>query len=200
MSEISQAVTQEDPGVVAQRLAREKALENAAARKKAREKLEGGAKAAKDAQTGLVTLSDGRKVRPWAAFKDTKVGDFTHVDPKFVKKDDDGDFCVRWIRHLDNAGNPSTAEMDRMAQFGFEVVRGADGKPLVRDELTAMQAPAGCLAAYLVACARPGSMILEEAADNLRDVIKDVNRKAGRRVVEFITDDQDGVEDPWGSS
>lgn len=198
MSESSQAVAVKDPGVVAQERARAMAQANADAKKKAREKLDGGAKAAKDETTGRITLSDGRKVRPWAAFKDTKVGDFTYVDPKLIKKDEDGLYHVAWFRHLDNAGNPSTTEMDRMARFGYEVIRGENGQPLSRDELTAMQAPAGAYAAYLVSCAKPGSLVLDEAADEMREAIRDLNKKAGKRVVDFVVDEQDGVEDPWG--
>lgn len=201
MSEQIQQGVGGDPSALAHEMSLQLAAKAEEQREKHRRKLAKAAKAKADADLGTVLLEDEngqlRPVVPMTAFLNVARGDFAKIPDELIKTDPVyGKYCTHWVRHLDNFGEPSDTEIEERKRFGYEVILKPDGQPLKRRELTAVQAPPQCLAAWMVANSIPGSLVRERASEPLYEAARQDNKEAGRRVVSIVTDERDGPMDP----
>ena len=192
--------TQTDTGaqslVTAHKLAAQYAVQEETERQKRIRQRAGLTKAKKDAEKGTVVLDDGRVIEPMATFRQSPSVDCTAIPKGLIKSDEDGPFMTRWVRKVDDFDQPSDREIVLRKAFGYEIIL-RDGEPLTLGrEFIAMQAPAKAVANWIYRTAKPGSTVYDRASESLEDEARAINKKAGRRVVEIVTGDEHGHEDP----
>jgi hypothetical protein len=199
LSEQTHGHQEQDSEAFAHQLAT-KGLQMEADRRQAmRRKVEGRAQAKKDEQSGKVLMEDGQLVEPLAAYLQSAAVDFSHIPDEFIKSNKYGKFKVRWVRKLDDWGDPSDTEIGYHERFGFEVIKGKGGDPkkaFERREFIAMQGSAEGFAALLAHSAKPGSSVYDQAFEQFDDLVERTNKKAGYRAVEPFTAPDHGPEAP----
>lgn len=196
MAEQTGCPVEQDGEVLAHQLATEGLRLEEQRRQEMRRKVDGKAKAKKDAATGKVLMEDGTLVEPMASFLQSASVDFSHIPDEFIKSDKHGKFKVRWVNKLDAWGEPSETDIGYHERFGFEIIKKKDGKPFERREFIAMQGPRSGFAALLAKNAKPGSGVYEQAFEQLEDLVDKTNKKAGFRAVDAITAEEHGHEHP----
>ena len=92
----------------------------------------------------------------------------------------------RWVREIDDQGNPCDHRIEEMRAYGYEVIRTGTGEPLRGIFGVAMQAPMEQYATRIAINLPVGALNRNALLSDADQVVKQTNSRAGEHVVGLV--------------
>lgn len=113
--------------------------------------------------------------------------DLTEIrDPKTGRTLVKPGYQARWVKEVDEQGNPCDHRIEEMKAYGYEVIRTSTGEPLRGIFGVAMQARIEDYAKRIAINMPVGALDRNALLADADEAIRETNRRAGERVVGWV--------------
>lgn len=100
--------------------------------------------------------------------------DMTGIKPELIKPG----HSYRWVREVDQYGNPSDARVEQMKQFDYDVILDTEGNPLRSIFGVAMQAPVSCAAERIAVNMPNGALDRNALLADTQSMVDETNKRS----------------------